>query len=45
MRERSPVGRRPLIKRAAHVAFTFVVLNASAVAGLWAVLLRKKVWH
>jgi len=33
------------VNRAARVAFTFVVLNYSAVAGLVAALGRKKVWR
>ena len=37
--------RRSLLERAARVAFAFVVLNASAVAGLFAALLGTKVWH
>lgn len=39
--------RRPVlwINRAARVAYTFVVLNYSAVAGLMAALTRKKVWR
>ena len=44
MPERS-IGRRSLIERAAQVAFTFVVMNTSAVAGLVAALLRTKVWR
>jgi hypothetical protein len=39
-------GRRPsLIERAARVAFTFLVMNYSAVAGLVAALRGKKVWR
>jgi hypothetical protein len=38
-------AHRPLIERAARVAFTFLVLNYSAVAGLVAALLGKKVWR
>jgi hypothetical protein len=37
--------RRSLIERAAQVAFTFVVMNSAAVAGLVAALLRKRVWR
>jgi hypothetical protein len=37
--------RASLIERAARVAFTFVVMNCSAVAGLGVVLLRKRVWR
>jgi hypothetical protein len=36
--------RRSLVDRAARIAFAFLVLNASAVAGLIAALLGKKVW-
>ena len=39
-------GRRSsLIERAARVAFTFLVMNFSAVAGLVAALRGKKVWR
>jgi len=34
-----------MIERAARVAFTFVVMNYSAVVGLIAALTRKKVWR
>jgi hypothetical protein len=34
-----------LIERGARVAFTFVVLNYSAVAGAVAAFTRKKVWR
>jgi hypothetical protein len=40
---RSP--RQSLIERSARVAFTFLVLNCSAVVGLWSVLTRKKIWR
>jgi hypothetical protein len=43
MPSRAP--RRSLLERAARVAFAFVVLNVSAVAGLFAAVLRKKVWY
>jgi hypothetical protein len=33
------------LDRAARVAFTFVVMNCSAVLGLLAALTRKKVWR
>jgi hypothetical protein len=39
------VRRRSLIDRLAHVTFTFIVMNASAVEALLAVLLKKKVWR
>ena len=29
----------------ARIAFTFLVLNCSAVVGLWSVLTRKKIWR
>jgi hypothetical protein len=39
-------GRPPeLVARAARVAFTFMVMNWSAVAGLGAVLLGREVWR
>ena len=38
-------GALSLINRAARLAFTFVVLNYSAVAGLVAAITRKKVWR
>jgi len=34
-----------MLDRVARVAFTFVVLNCSAVMGLVAALSRKKVWR
>jgi hypothetical protein len=37
--------RPPFVERAARVAFTFLVLNYSAVAGLVAALIGKKVWR
>ena len=37
--------RRSLLERAAQVAFTFVVMNTSAVVGLVAALRGKKVWR
>jgi hypothetical protein len=41
-----PVKRRvSLVDRAARVAFTFLVMNCSAVAGLAAALMGKKVWR
>jgi hypothetical protein len=44
MRNR-PSPRQSLVQRAARIAFTFVMMNAAAVAALGAVLLRKKVWR
>lgn len=34
-----------MLERAARLAFTFVILNCSAVAGLFAALSRRKVWR
>jgi len=34
-----------MLDRAARVAFTFVVFNCAAVAGLIAALSRRKVWR
>jgi hypothetical protein len=42
---RDATSRPLLIERAARVAFTFVVMNFSAVAGLWSALTGKKVWR
>jgi hypothetical protein len=42
MRSRS---RAPLVDRLARVAFTFVIMNCSAVAGLVSALTRRKVWR
>jgi hypothetical protein len=41
---RSP-SRAPLVDRLARVAFTFVIMNCSAVAGLVSALMRRKVWR
>jgi hypothetical protein len=35
---------RPLVDRLARVAFTFLVMNCSAVAGLVSAVTRRKVW-
>jgi len=45
MSERIPVRQRSLVERAARIAYMFLVMNCSAVAGLAALLLRKKVWR
>jgi hypothetical protein len=37
--------RHSLIERSARIAFTFLVLNCSAVVGLWSALTRKKIWR
>jgi hypothetical protein len=43
MRDRA--GRRPLVERLARVAFTFVVLNYSAVVAAVAALRGRRVWR
>jgi hypothetical protein len=37
--------RRPLVERMARVAFAFLLMNCSAVAGLISVIARRKVWR
>lgn len=37
--------RRNLLQRAARIAYTFVVMNVSAVSGLLAVTFRRNVWR
>ena len=37
--------RASLVDRVARIAFTFVVLNCSAVMGVFAALSKRKVWH
>ncbi len=34
-----------IVDRAARVAFTFVVMNYAAVAGLFAALRRRRIWR
>ncbi|MGE3275500.1 MAG: hypothetical protein AB7O67_10330 [Vicinamibacterales bacterium] len=41
-RTRAP---RRIVERAARIAYTFLVLNYSAVAGTLAALTRRKVWR
>ena len=42
---RKPQGPpRPLVDRLARVAFTFLVMNCAAVAGLLSAVTRRKVW-
>jgi hypothetical protein len=39
-------GARPsLVDRVARIAYTFLVMNCSAVAGLAAVMFRRRVWR
>ena len=45
MRNVRHARRRSLVDRLARVAFTFVVLNYSAVVGLASALARRKVWR
>jgi cellulose synthase/poly-beta-1,6-N-acetylglucosamine synthase-like glycosyltransferase len=42
--QRSNRGQRSLVQRTGTVAFTFVAMNVSAVAGVGAALLGRKVW-
>ena len=44
MRE-SQSSQHSLVERAARIAFTFLILNCSAVVGLWSMLTGKKVWR
>ena len=45
MPDQLPVRRPSFIDRAARVAFAFLVMNWSAVVGLGALLMGKKVWR
>jgi hypothetical protein len=45
MPERQHAHRPSLLDRMARVAFTFVVMNCSAVMGVFAALGKRKVWH
>jgi hypothetical protein len=45
MPERWNAYRPSLLDRVARVAFTFVVMNCSAVMGVLAALGKRKVWH
>lgn len=45
MPDQRSVRRRSLVERAARVAFTFVVMNYAAVAGVVSALTRRKVWR
>jgi hypothetical protein len=43
---RNPDSRwLPLVKRGARMAFTFVMLNVSAVIGVLVAMTRRKVWR
>jgi len=37
--------RSSVVDRAARIAYTFIVMNCSAVVGLVSVLMRRKVWR
>jgi hypothetical protein len=45
MRNPQPAPRRALIDRLARVAFAFLVMNCSAVAGLLSTITGRKVWR
>jgi hypothetical protein len=45
MRESGRTPPRSFLQRAARVAFAFLVMNASAVAGLVSAIARRKVWR
>jgi hypothetical protein len=45
MRDRAAFHPRTLLDRAARIAFTFVLMNAAAVAALGCALFRRKVWR
>jgi len=39
------IVKQPFVERMARIAFTFVLMNCSAVVGLWSALTGKKVWR
>jgi len=45
MRERQSTEPASIVARLARVAYMFLVLNCSAVAGLWFAVTRQKVWR
>lgn len=45
MRESTSAPRPSVVDRTARIAFAFIVMNTSAVAGLVAALLGWKVWR
>jgi hypothetical protein len=45
MPERGNVYRPSFLDRVARIAYTFVVMNWSAVMGVIAALRKQKVWH
>jgi hypothetical protein len=46
-RVRADVNRRPrsAFARLAQVSYAFLVMNYSAVVGLWSAITRRKVWR
>jgi len=45
MPDRTLPQRAPLVERIARVAYTFIVMNCSAVIGMASALMRRKVWR
>jgi len=45
MPDRKDLRRPSLVDRLARVAFTFVVMNCAAVAGVVSALARRRVWR
>ena len=45
MPDRQTARLASLVDRVARIAFTFVVMNCSAVMGVFAALGKRKVWH
>jgi hypothetical protein len=45
MADRATRARPTIVSRAARIAFTFLVMNCSAVAGLIVFLLGRDVWR
>jgi len=45
MPDRRSSRRSSVVDRMARVAFTFIVMNCSAVVGLVSALMRRKVWR
>ena len=45
MPDPTPLRRASVVERAARVAFTFIVMNYAAVAGVVSALVRRKVWR
>ena len=45
MAKSEPARPGPLVKRLARVAFAFLVMNSSAVAGALSAITRRKVWR